>query len=317
MVYMKDATANVSDISLVLKNMQQKNRPKFMWSDSLTMATLKRFSGQPLAMTGAGVVVFLVLTALFAPLIAPYSPYAINSGVPFMSAPAGSHLLGIDQVGRDIFSRLIYASRISLLTGLCATFFSIVIGTFLGLMAGYYQGVTDMIIMRITDVFMSFSKLLVSLVIISIVGGSLWMLILVLGLLGWPQIARLVRGCVLVEKRSLYAEAGFAMGFGSPRIIFNHIFPNIAAPIIVNATFATASNIMMEASLSFLGMGIQPPVSSWGNMLNSAQSLSVLMSKPWFWAPPGILIFITILSINFIGDGLRDAMDPKKNQILK
>jgi peptide/nickel transport system permease protein len=286
-------------------------------NEKLSLMIFKRFCGQPLAIAGSILIFLLIFVSVFAPLIAPFSPYAINKDAAFMSAPTRLHLLGIDQVGRDIFSRLIYASRVSLIVGLGSTLLSILIGTLLGILSGFYQGAFDIVTMRITDAFMSFSKLLVSLVVISIIGGSLGTLIIVLGLLGWPQITRLVRGCVLVEKKSLYVAAGYAMGFKAARIMFIHIFPNIIGPVIVNATFGVASNIMLEASLSFLGMGIMPPVSSWGNMLNSAQSITVLMTKPWVWAPPGLLIFITILSINFIGDGLRDALDPQKSKNLK
>jgi peptide/nickel transport system permease protein len=281
------------------------------------MLLLKNFLKQPQAVVGTVVLIFLFFVGLFAPVIAPYSPYSINTDASFNSPPSDIHPLGVDQIGRDIFSRLIYASRVSLLVGFCATALGVAIGMLLGLFAGYYQGIFDLTVMRLADIFMSFSRLLVSLVVISIVGGSLLAIILLLGLLGWPQVSRLVRGAVLVEKKKLYVAAGFAMGYKDLRIMLNHIFPNIIGPIIIHATFSVSSCIMLEASLSFLGMGIQPPISSWGNMLNTAQSLSVLMNQPWVWVPPGLLIFITILSIDSIGEGLKDALDPQKIQTLK
>ncbi|QRG70122.1 oligopeptide ABC transporter permease [Brevibacillus choshinensis] len=270
---------------------------------------VKRFLKHKLAVLGLIVFCLIILSAALAPVIAPSDPYAISGE--FAAAPSDAHMLGTDQVGRDLLSRLIYASRVSLSVGVGAVAIYVVIGTVLGAMAGYFGKWVDMIIMRITDVFMSFPYLMVILVLVSIMGPSLFNIVVVLGLLGWPAIARIVRGSVLSIKEMDYIKAGIALGYSTPKIVFQHILPNCLAPILVNATFGIAQAIIMEASLSFLGMGVQPPTASWGNMLTEAQSLTVLSSQPWLWVPPGLMILLAVLSINFMGDGLRDAMDPR------
>jgi peptide/nickel transport system permease protein len=269
----------------------------------------KKFFKHKLAVFGLIVFSLIVLMALCAPLLAPQSPYAVNGE--FADQPSVEHLLGTDQVGRDLLSRLIYASRVSLAVGIGAVAIYAVIGTILGAVAGYFGKWVDMVIMRLTDVFMSFPYLMVILVLVSIMGPSLLNIILVIGLLGWPSVARIVRGSVLTIKEMDYVKAGVALGLPAWKILFQHILPNCLAPILVNATFGIASSIILEASLSFLGMGVQPPTASWGNMLNEAQSLTVLATQPWLWLPPGLMILLAVLSINFMGDGLRDAMDPK------
>lgn len=269
----------------------------------------KKFFKHKLAVFGLIVFSLIVLMALCAPLLAPQSPYSVNGD--FADQPSAEHLLGTDQVGRDLLSRLIYASRVSLAVGIGAVAIYVVIGTILGAVAGYFGKWVDMVIMRLTDVFMSFPYLMVILVLVSIMGPSLLNIILVIGLLGWPSVARIVRGSVLTIKEMDYVKAGVALGLPSWKILFQHILPNCLAPILVNATFGIASSIILEASLSFLGMGVQPPTASWGNMLNEAQSLTVLATQPWLWLPPGLMILLAVLSINFMGDGLRDAMDPK------
>ncbi|MDU1844549.1 MAG: ABC transporter permease [Niallia nealsonii] len=269
----------------------------------------KRFFKHKLAVVGLIIFSLMVLIAIFAPVIAPHNPYSVDGE--FAAAPSTENILGTDEVGRDLFSRLLYAARVSLSVGVGAVAIYVAIGTILGAIAGYFGKWVDMVIMRITDVFMSFPYLMVILVLVSIMGPSLFNVILVLGLLGWPSIARLVRGCVLTIKEMDYVKAGVALGYSTPKIVFQHILPNCIAPILVNATFGIASAIIMEASLSFLGMGVQPPTASWGNMLNEAQSITVLATQPWLWIPPGVMILLAVLSINFMGDGLRDAMDPK------
>jgi peptide/nickel transport system permease protein len=221
------------------------------------------------------------------------------------------HLLGTDQVGRDVLSRLIYGARVSLTVGLGTVAISVSIGTILGLISGYFGGKIDMLIMRITDIFMSFPDIVLILVVVSIMGPGLANIIIVIGLLRWPSVTRLVRGNVLSIKKMDFVKSAIVLGLKTPRILFLHILPITIAPVLVNATSGMASAIITEASLSFLGMGVQPPMSSWGNMITDAQSISVLTSQPWLWLPPGLLIVLCVLSINFIGDGLRDALDPK------
>ncbi len=272
----------------------------------------RRFKRHKLAVAGLVVIGILTLCAIFAPFITAYKPTTVTDS--FGAAPSLQHWLGTDQVGRDQLSRLIYAARVSLAVGLGSIVISAVIGTVLGLISGYFGGWIDSIIMRLTDIFMSFPYIMLILVVASIVGPGLTNIILILGVLGWPGVARLVRGNVLSVKESDYVKAGRVLGFGSVRIIFSHILPNVVAPILVYATSGVAGAILDEAALSFLGLGVQPPTPSWGNMLASAQSLTVLTSQPWLWVPPGVMIILIVLSINFVGDALRDALDPKNNK---
>ncbi|HBC96132.1 MAG TPA: peptide ABC transporter permease [Clostridium sp.] len=278
------------------------------YSENYAHLILKRFKKHKMAVTGVIFIAILAVIAVAAPLIAPQSPYAVENS--FGAAPSAGHILGTDQVGRDVMSRLVYAARVSLLVGIGTVILSVGIGTVLGLVSGYFGGKIDMIIMRVTDIFMSFPQMMLILVVVSIVGPGLWNIIWALGFLGWPGVARLVRGNVLSIKETDYVKSSIALGFGTPRILFSHILPNTMAPILVNATFGIARAIIYEASLSFLGMGVQPPTASWGNMLTDAQAITVLTTKPWLWFPPGIMIVITVLAFNFIGDGLRDAFDP-------
>jgi len=271
-----------------------------------------RFMKHRLAVAGLIILMIIIFMAIFAPWIAPKNPYELSGS--FGAPPSSENILGTDQVGRDVLSRLIYASRVSLMVGIGAVAIYTVIGTILGAVSGYFGGWIDMLFMRVTDVFMSFPSLMVVLVVVSVLGPSLTNMIIIIGLLGWPPIARLVRGSVLSLKQMDYVKASVALGLGTPRILFLHILPNAIAPILVQATFGMAGTIIIEASLSFLGMGVQPPTASWGNMLTDAQSLTVLTDQPWLWVPPGLMIVISVLSINFIGDGLRDAIDPKSSK---
>lgn len=298
-----------SNTPVILSSPLIKHQEGLGKEESYLKVVASRFFKHKLAVLGLIIFILIVLMAIFAPLIAPQSPYEV--GYEFEAKPSSEHLLGTDQVGRDILSRLIYASRISLSVGLGAVSIYVVIGTILGAIAGYMGKWADMLIMRVTDIFMSFPFLMVILVLVSVMGPSLFNIILVLGVLGWPPIARLVRGSVLSLKEMDYVKAGVALGYTAPKILINHILPNALAPILVNATFGIASAIIMEASLSFLGMGVQPPTASWGNMLTEAQSLTVLAEQPWLWIPPGLMIILAVISINFMGDGLRDAVDPK------
>ncbi|RUS48607.1 oligopeptide ABC transporter permease [Cohnella sp. AR92] len=269
-----------------------------------------RFARNKPAVIGLAITLFLILVALLAPLLIPHSPYAVTAF--FSAPPSGEHWLGTDQVGRDVWSRLIMASRVSLLVGFSTVAIYVSLGTLIGLVSAYVGGWLDMIVMRITDMFMAFPFLMVILVVVSALGASLQTIICVLALFSWPTVARLVRSSVLSLKQLDYVKAGRALGLSAPRIVFRHLLPNAMGPIIVNATFGIANAILSEAGLSFLGMGVPPPTASWGNMLSDAQSLTVLTDQPWLWVPAGSMLLITVLAINFVGDGLRDALDPKE-----
>jgi peptide/nickel transport system permease protein len=298
-----------NNTQVTITSEQTKRQEGLGEEESYLKVVTTRFFKHKLAVVGLVMFTLIVLMAVFATVLAPQDPFEV--GYEFEAKPSIEHPLGTDQVGRDVLSRLIYASRISLSVGVGAVAIYVIIGTILGAVAGYMGRWVDMLIMRITDVFMSFPYLMVILVLVSVMGPSLFNIILVLGLLGWPPIARLVRGSVLSLKEMDYVKAGVALGYTTPKILLNHILPNALAPILVNATFGIAFAIIMEASLSFLGMGVQPPTASWGNMLTEAQSLTVLAQQPWLWVPPGLMIVLAVISINFMGDGLRDAVDPK------
>ena len=283
-------------------------KKKDIVSESYLQTVFRRFKRHKLALISLVIVVILGLAALFAPIIAPYDPNEMAG--PFSGAPGKGFLLGTDQIGRDVFSRLLYAMRISLLVGIMATLISTVIGVRLGLIAGYFGGVADMLIMRFTDMVMSFPYILLVLVAAAIFKPGLWSIILILGFVDWPGIARLVRGSVLNLRETNFIKGNLVAGMPLRHILFSEILPNTVAPILVYATSVLALSMLDEAALSFLGMGVQPPTASLGNMLNGAESLTVLTKQPWLWVPPGVVIVVLVMAINFIGDALRDALDP-------
>lgn len=268
----------------------------------------RRFKRHKLACISLWILGIIVAAALLAPWIAPYDPEEIAG--PFGAPPSLEFWLGTDQIGRDMLSRLLYATRISLLVGVLATAISTAVGVVLGLLAGYFGGWLDIVIMRFTDMVMSFPYILLVLVAASIFEPGLWSIILILGFVDWPGIARLVRGNVLSLRETNFVKSSIVAGMSWRHILFSEILPNTAAPILVYATSVMALSMLDEASLSFLGMGVQPPAASLGNMLNSAQSLTVLTRQPWLWLPPGLLIVVLVVAINFVGDALRDALDP-------
>lgn len=293
--------------------MEKKDRiKKDISRESYLQTVIRRFKQHHLAAVSLVILAVLVAAALLAPIIAPYNPDEIVGG--FSKAPTPEHWLGTDQIGRDVLSRLLYATRISLLVGVLATAISTVIGVILGLIAGYFGGAADMIIMRFTDMVMSFPYILLVLVAASIFKPGLWSIILILGFVDWPGIARLVRGNVLSLRESNFIKSDLVAGMPLPYILFSEILPNTAAPILVYATSVLALSMLDEAALSFLGMGVQPPTASLGNMLNGAQSLTVLTKQPWLWIPPGLMIVVLVIAINFIGDALRDALDPNSGK---
>ena len=285
-----------------------KDKKTDITNESYLQTVFRRFRRHRLALISSVVFIVLAGAALLAPWIAPYDPDAIVGT--FSGAPCREFLLGTDQIGRDVLSRLLYAMRISLLVGVLATVISTVIGVVLGLIAGYFGGIADMIIMRFTDMVMSFPYILLVLVAAAIFRPGLWNIILILGFVDWPGIARLVRGNVLSLRETNFVKGNIVAGMPVRHILFSEILPNTVAPILVYATSVLALSMLDEAALSFLGLGVQPPTASLGNMLNGAQSLTVLTKQPWLWIPAGLLIVILVMSINFIGDALRDALDP-------
>ena len=285
-----------------------RKKKKVNANETYMQTVMRRFRAHHLAKISLVILVVVGLAALFAPVVAPYDPDAIVGT--FSGAPCKEFILGTDQIGRDVFSRLLYAIRISLLVGILATVISTVIGVVLGLIAGYFGGVADMLLMRFTDMVMSFPYILLVLVAAAIFKPGLWSIILILGFVDWPGVARLVRGNVLSLRETNFVKGNVVAGMPLRHILFSEILPNTVAPILVYATSVMAISMLDEAALSFLGMGVQPPMASLGNMLNGAQSNTVLTSQPWLWLPPGIMIVVLVVSINFVGDALRDAFDP-------
>lgn len=273
----------------------------------------KAFKGNKKAWFGAITLLVIVLAAIFAPLLTSYPPQLIDM-MSFQVGPSAEHILGTDSVGRDVWSRLLYGARVSLLVSLVAVTINVVVGSLLGAIAGYFGGSVDQIIMRISDSILAFPLLILVIVAVAIWGSSLLNLVIVIGLMSWPSTARIVRGQVLSIRNEDYVAAATTIGASRSRIIRTHILPNTLAPIIVIATFDAASIVLLEGSLSFLGLGVQPPNPSWGNMLSDAQSLVTLESMPWLWLPPGLAIAFTVLSLNFLGDALREAFDPTSHR---
>jgi peptide/nickel transport system permease protein len=281
------------------------SKPESLWTKAR-----KRFFRHKLAMFGLITLFVLIFISIAAPLLTPYSPIAIDLRA-IRKPPSAEHWLGTDGTGRDVLTRIFYAGRISLSVGLVSVSISMFIGIIIGSIAGYKGGKVDMSLMRLTDMFMTFPSLVIIITVAAAMGPSVYNAMIVIGLLTWPSIARLVRGQFLTLREQQFVRAARSIGVSDLEIVFKHVFPNTISSIAVAVTFGVATAILLEASLSFLGLGVQAPTPSWGNMLRDAQSLNILEGMPWMWLPPGLMIALAVLSINFIGDGLRDALDPR------
>ena len=277
-------------------------------SETYLQTVARRFRRHKLAIASMTVLLAITILAILAPVLTPYDPAAISPQ--FSAPPSAQHWLGTDQVGRDVLTRLLYATRISLVVGVVTAVAATTVGVVLGLASGYFGGVVDMVVMRITDVVMSFPYILLVLVSATVFKPGLATIIAILVFVDWPSAARLVRGNVLSLRETNFVKSNIVAGMPKRHILLSEILPNTLAPVLVYATNVTALSILDEAALSFLGQGIREPQPSLGNMLNGAQSLSILTEKPWLWIPPGLMLILIVVSINFIGDALRDAMDP-------
>jgi len=269
---------------------------------------LRRYARNRLALVGLWVVLLIVGLAVFAPWVTQYSPIKpdfFNT----LKPPDHAHVMGTDDLGRDVLSRVIFGTRTSLLAGVISVGIAVLIGLPVGLVSGFYRGRLDDVLMRVTDAMLSFPFLVLALAITAALGTGLGKAMIAIGIVFTPQFIRLARGQVLSEREQNYVEAARGLGAGDTRIIRRHILPNILSPVFVQASLATAAAITAEAALSFLGLGTQPPTPSWGSMLNIAQAY--LGSAPWMALWPGLAIFITVLAINLTGDGLREALDPR------
>ncbi|HPP80109.1 MAG TPA: ABC transporter permease, partial [Deltaproteobacteria bacterium] len=260
------------------------------------------------AFAGLVILLGLIVMAAFAPVLAPYDPneqdlYQVLQG------PSRQHLLGTDDVGRDLLSRVIYGSRVTLAMGILSTLFAAVIGILAGLVAGYKGGIWDAVIMRITDTFMCMPALVLALVIVAALGPGMKSVVISITVLAWTGFARITRGQVMIVRELPYVEAAHALGASGYRIMFRHLLPNVMAPLIVTATISVGMNIMLESAVSFLGIGVQQPTPSWGNELRIGYSYLEIV--PLFSIAPGLMITLAVLAFNFLGDGLRDALDPR------
>jgi peptide/nickel transport system permease protein len=269
---------------------------------------LKRLVRRRGAMVGLGLVVFFVAMALLAPWISPYDPLA-TSWSAVRKAPSAQHWFGTDEIGRDVLARVIWGARASLLAGIVSVSISLAIGVPVGLAAGYLGRWTDMLISRVTDAMLACPFLILAIALAAFLGPSLTNAMIAIGIAATPIFIRLTRAQVLAVKVEDYIEAARAVGNSHLRIALRHIFPNVVAPLIVQATLAIAAAVIAEASLSFLGLGQQPPAPSWGSMLNTAKNY--MENAPWMAIWPGVSIFLLVLSFNLLGDGLRDALDPR------
>ncbi|GGB54027.1 ABC transporter permease subunit [Virgibacillus dakarensis] len=277
-----------------------------LWVDSLIRIIKSKTS-----FIGLCIILILILTAIFAPMIATHNPIEQNI-IDRYQAPSSDHLLGTDELGRDIFSRIVHGSRISIQIGVIAVGIALIVGVLLGGIAGYFGRWVDQIIMRIIDIMMAFPSILLAIALVAVLGPSLRNAMIAVGIVGVPQFARIVRSAVLSVKETEYVEAARAIGAKHGRVLMQHVLPNCLAPIIVQTTLSIGTAILDAAGLSFLGLGAQPPTPEWGAMLSDGRA--ALQNAPWVVAFPGIAIFFVVLGFNLFGDGLRDALDPRLKQ---
>ena len=281
---------------------------------SPTRLAIKRFMKNKLAVAGVIILLLIILAVVFAPLFTDQSPTKSNLTL-IERPPSEEHPLGNDSSGRDNLARLLYGGRISLIVGFSAMIFTLVIGVTLGSIAGYYGGKIDSIIMRAADLMLMLPFIVLLLTIVALLEKvNIGIFVTIIALTSWPNLTRIIRGTFLTLREQEFVLGARAIGASDVRIIFKHFIPNAIGPIVVNATLMMATYIIVESGLSFIGFGIPQPTPTWGNMISEAQSLRILRNSPEAWVPPGLAILTTVLCINFIGDGLRDAFDPKSNR---
>lgn len=280
-------------------------------SSSLMKRNLRKFLNNRLAMIGLAFVLLIVLMSVFAPLLTKYDPHKIDFGSRTVP-PSSEHLMGTDRLGRDVFSRVLYGGRISILVGVVGALSGSLIGTLLGGIAGYFRGRVDWLLVRISELFQTFPQMVLILLMVAILGQGLQNLLIIFSLTGWMTTFRLVRNEFLSLREETYVKVCEAFGMSKASIMFGQILPNVMSPVIIATTVNIAGFILQEAGLSFLGIGVPSSVPTWGNILNAAKSVEVVSNYWWLWAVPGITISVFVLAINFLGDGLRDVLDPKQ-----
>lgn len=269
-----------------------------------------RFVRNKMAMAGLIIIIIFALMSIFAPFLSPHDRDSYDMAMRYQP-PSSENLLGTDDMGRDIFTRLLYAGRISLMVGVLSTLISATIGIFMGALAGFYGKWVDMLIMRLADVFSSMPFYMLAITVMALFEPSVKATIIIMGVLWWTGPARLLRSQILSLREQEFMEATTALGISDVKKIVQHLLPNAFGPIVVSVTLNIANAILTESALSYLGLGIRIPIPSWGNMLSTAQNMYVLSNYWWIWIPPGLCILVAVMSFNFIGEGLRDALDPK------
>ncbi len=286
-------------------------------SSSIWMQSIRRLLKNKRAVFSACILIFMFLFSFIGPSLSPYSSDAMDVTL-MKHAPDFTHWLGTDDYGRDVLTRLMAAGQISLTVGLASMVLSVVLGSLLGAISGYYGGIVDTVIMRFADILMSIPSLPLLIIIAALLSEfkvptdyRLYIVMLMLSLVGWPGLARLIRGQILSLREQMYMKAADVLGLGTRRKIFHHLLPNTLPLLIVVATLNTASGILSESTLSFLGLGVVAPTASWGNMITIANNLIDFQKHPWLWIPPGAAIFITVVAINVLGEAIRDVLDPK------
>lgn len=289
----------------------ESNRKSSLWRQ-----VIQRLLKNNVALVGLGFLIFIFLFSFIGPFFSPYTnlgsdPLSINQ------PPSSTHWLGTDMLGRDVLTRLMLAGRISLTVGLGAMVMSVTIGAILGILAGYYRGIVDQIVMRTADILMTIPGLPLLFIMAAVMSEwkvptdyRIYIVMIMLSLVGWPGLARLVRSQILSLRERQFIQATDALGLRDRRKVLNHLLPNTIPLLIVSGTLSIGGAILSESTLSYFGLGVVPPTASWGNMITAANSLIDFQKRPWLWIPPGMAIFMTVISINLLGDGLRDAIDP-------
>jgi peptide/nickel transport system permease protein len=294
---------------------------QYRQEQSMAQLVWRAFRRHRPAMIGSTLMLIFILAAIFAPYLTPYDSEKINLDAQ-LEPPSFAHPMGTDELGRDLLTRILYGGRISLSIGVMAMMLAVIVGATIGSLSGFYGGWVDNVLMRFTDMMLAFPSLFVLIILSLALRGlpidalrgtafaSVFSIVLVIAVLAWMNVARLVRASILSLKEKEFTEAARCLGVSNTRIMIRHLLPNAISPIIVAATFRVATSIITESGLSYLGFGVQPPTPTWGNMLRNAQDL--MIRAPWTAIFPGLMIFIAVIAINFIGDGLRDALDPHK-----
>ncbi len=299
-------TASRLDRKMDLLKMQEKEG--LLKSKEGSRAVGKFFQNK-LALIGLVVFAVILLSSIFAPLLTKYDPAMIDLRAR-LSPPSWEHLFGTDKLGRDVFARVLYGGRISILVGFGGALGAALVGVSLGTYAGYKGGWLDKILLRVSEIFMAFPQIILVLLLVSLLGQSLWNLLVIFTITGWGSVYRMARSQMLSIREEEYVQALKAFGLSDAIIAYKHMLPNALGPIMVNLTLSTAMFILEETALSFLGLGVPLHIPTWGNILNAAQDLTILQEAWWIWVPVGLVISAFVLSINFVGDGLRDSADP-------